>query len=493
MSLKRQTLWSMAPLVVITALNLVSVPLFYRYLGAEMYALWFYVQTLSGSFGFMDLGLGTAVGRYLGVALGNGDRAAGKEYWGTGNASAIPLLLLMASVFALLGIWLGPRWFNVAAANVRLLRLCFALGGVSIFLAYYNLLWNILSQAQLDFKFLSLVRIGITVLGIVPSLILAKLTGNPVILILWSIAVAVVQLAVFIIHARVSYDLGFEFRHSSLARLREMGSYIAKSFFTILINSLFGSIDRLIAGKLAPPQGFASYTIASNLGGRLSAFSMAAAAPVFNNTSRSGSDAEAPARIYDEAFSFLIGWYALAVAWIAVWHQPAAQLWLGTVAGSRVSPLLAPLTLAYALTAISIISSSQLGALNKVGTQAIYHLASGILTVPAVFVGWKVGGLEGLAWGFLASRATLLLQDIYLLRLIGAGGWLSSSTWLHLLLQGGLAAIFLVLRRLEAASLPMQVALAGIHALLVAMWLLRAPARDMLSQFKSPPAVSSGK
>ena len=44
-------------------------PLFYRYLGPEMYALWFYVLTFSGLFVFADLGLGSAVGRYMGVAL----------------------------------------------------------------------------------------------------------------------------------------------------------------------------------------------------------------------------------------------------------------------------------------------------------------------------------------------------------------------------------------------------------------------------------------
>src|SRR5688572_3644069 len=99
MSLKRQTLWSILPLVSVTLVNIVSVPLFYRYLGAEMYALWFYVATFIGAFGFMDFGIGVAVGRYVGVALGGGDVAAAREYWGTGNVIVIPLLALMAMIF----------------------------------------------------------------------------------------------------------------------------------------------------------------------------------------------------------------------------------------------------------------------------------------------------------------------------------------------------------------------------------------------------------
>src|ERR1700681_3269474 len=129
MSLKKQTLWSMAPLLVVTVMNVVSVPLFYRYLGAELYALWFYVLTFTGAFGFMDLGLGVAVGRYIGVALGRKDAQAVREYWATGNAIAIPLLAVMGLFFAIIGVVFGPKWFNVDPSFIALLRWCFIAGG----------------------------------------------------------------------------------------------------------------------------------------------------------------------------------------------------------------------------------------------------------------------------------------------------------------------------------------------------------------------------
>src|SRR5207244_11535681 len=117
MSLKKQTLWSLAPLLVTTAINLVSVPLFYRYLGAELYALWFYVLTFTGAFGFMDLGLGVAVGRYVGVALGRNDLQAVREYWGTGNAIAIQLLVVIGIVFGLVDFIGGLAWLIVTAVR----------------------------------------------------------------------------------------------------------------------------------------------------------------------------------------------------------------------------------------------------------------------------------------------------------------------------------------------------------------------------------------
>src|SRR5690349_16349704 len=138
MSLKRQTMWSVAPLLVVSVVNIFSVPMFYHYLGVEMFALWAYVNTFNGLFGFADLGLGIAVGRYIGIALGREDNAAVREYWGTGNAIAIPLLALMGLGFASLGIFIGPKLFNVSPENTSVLRACFIPAGVGLFLSFYG-------------------------------------------------------------------------------------------------------------------------------------------------------------------------------------------------------------------------------------------------------------------------------------------------------------------------------------------------------------------
>src|SRR5476649_2926562 len=85
MSIKRQTVWSLLPLLVTGAIGFFTMPLFLRFLGDEMCALWMYIGTVSGMFGFADMGLGVVVGRYIAVALGKSDAAAVRGYWGTGN------------------------------------------------------------------------------------------------------------------------------------------------------------------------------------------------------------------------------------------------------------------------------------------------------------------------------------------------------------------------------------------------------------------------
>ncbi len=476
MSLKRQTVWSILPLLVVTAVNVVSVPLFYRYLGAEMYALWFYVITFTGLFGFADMGLGVAVGRYIGVALGRGETAAVREYWGSGNVVAIPLLAVMALGFGLVGAAFGPKWFQVAPENVGLLRGCFVAGAFSLFFSYYGQFWNILLQAHLDFKFSGLIRVGSSLLQVLPAIVIARSTHNPLWVCVWTALVGVAQLAVMAGYCRRGYQLGFEFRAARRERLREMAAYTGKTFATLLAGAVFGSIDRLALGKLAAAADFAHYTISSNIGGRLQNLSVAVMGPVFHNTSRTAGDADrrsSAAAIYDEMFQFTFGWYLLATLWMTAWHPVLLRVWLGPELGALVSPLIAPIIAAYCITAVASVSGAQLGPLNRMGASLLFTTAAGLLTVVGVYLGWRFGGVVGVAYGFLASRVVFLAQDIFVIRLVGAGGWFSRRTWNTVAGQALLAAALLPGYWLWPRESLWLLLPAGLHAGLAAAWLLR--------------------
>ncbi len=483
MSLKRQTIWNMAPLLVVSAVNLFSVPLFYRYLGVEMYALWLYVATFTGLFGFADLGLGVAVGRYVGVALGRGDQAAVREYWGTGNMIAIPLLAVMGLVFAALGVAFGPKLINVSQVNVGLFRACFVAGGLGLFLSFYGQFWNILLQAHLDFKFASLVRAGTALLQVIPAVALAWATGSPLWVILWSVVVGALQLGLMAWYSRKHFHLGFDLRAARWARVHEMAAYTAKTFATLVAGSALGSIDRLVMGKLASTVDFAHYTICANVGARLQSLGTSVMGPVFHNTNRglAGGNASSTAEIYNEMFDFTFGWYLLASIWSAMWHPVLLRVWLGQELFGQVAPLFAPMVAAFCINALAGISGSQLCSLNRVGTSLGFTIASGLMAAGGVFVGWQLAGVVGVAYGFLFSRVVLLAQDLYTIRLIKAAGWLSARTWLGVLAQclvaGGFALAYMIFSR---HSLWLLVP-AALHAGLVGGWLLRRPLRKFLA------------
>jgi O-antigen/teichoic acid export membrane protein len=487
MSLKKQTLWSIAPLVVVTVVNIVSVPLFYRFLGAELYALWFYVLTFTGAFGFMDLGLGVAVGRYVGVALGRNDLQAVREYWGTGNVIAIPLLATMGAAFAIIGVLFGPKWFNVDPSLAGILRWSFVAGGIGLFFSYYGQFWLILSQAHLDFKFLSLLRIGTSLLQIVPSIALAWAMRSPLLLIIWTALVALLQVLVFVGHAKKSYNLSFDFRHAGKHRAREMAAYTVKTFASLLTGSFFGSADRLVLGRLAPATDFTNYAICSNVGGRIVALSTSVMGPVFHNTSRAlGRESQqSVAAVYNEIFDFTFPWYVLASIWIWVWHPVLLRLWLGDKLGSTVDPIITPIVIGSCLTAISNISAAQLGPLNRVGAALLFQIGTGVLLVIGVYAGWQVSGVAGVAWAFVFSRLILVGQDLYVIRLVKAGGWIAARTWKHLLIQLLLGLTLFLLSGLRPRTSLWQLILAALHGAAVGATLLRDPMNNLLLRMRS--------
>jgi len=480
----------MAPLVVTAAVGFFSMPLFLRYLGDEMYALWGYIATFSGMFGFADLGLGVAVGRYIGVALGRNDQEAVRGYWGTGNLIVLPFLALVTLAFIGVGVWLGPKWFNVLPAHAGMLRWCFVAGGFGMFFAYYGTYWLILSQSYLDFKFMSLSRVAMTLLQIVPAVALAFFTRSPLLLVLWSALVSLLQLGIFVWHARRKYRLGLNLRAASFARAREMAGYTGKNFLGLMIGSFFGSIDRVMLGRLAPTADFSPYFFSGNIANRLQGLSVAVMGPVLYNTARVvDSGQEAAARIYNETFAFVFDWYLLAAVWLGLWHPVLLRLWLVHTMGPKlgpetallVAPLLLPLIGAGCLSAMANISTTQLASLNRLGTSIGFSTAAGVLAVPGVWIGWNIAGVVGAAYGFLFSRVALVAQDLYAIRLMKAGGWLEMRTWLKVGAQGLVGAVFaLSYFGLSPDSYWLLIP-AGLHGGVVAVWILRRPLQRTLA------------
>ncbi|MEO8352975.1 MAG: oligosaccharide flippase family protein [Chthoniobacteraceae bacterium] len=470
----------MAPLLVMTVLNLVSIPLFFRFLGADLYALLFYVATLSGSFGFADLGLGVAVGRYVGVELGRGDLESARSYWGTGNAVAVPLLLLMALVFMVLGFVFGPRWFNVSSDNVRTLQIAFVVAGFGIFFAYYGQFWNILAQVNLDFRFVSLLRVISSTVQIAGAIVIAALTRNAVLIIAWGALLSAIQLIALIWHARRSYAFGIHWNLARVSRMREMASYTAKTFLTLLVNNILGGIDRLALGRLAAPVDFAHYAISTNAGQRISGLSVSIMGPIFGNSVRAvgSGDGRKVADIYEESFDLMYGWLVLAAVWVIVWRHALLTVWLGADLAAAVEPILAPIVVAYCITSMANISGAQLGPLNRVGIGLVIHSIAGVLVALCVYLGWRWAGLVGVAYGFLISRVAFIAQDFFVMKLIGARGWLAFARWSHLGVQIILGVAFWLIMRSLQASLLTQALLALVHGSAVAAWLLR---RDLAS------------
>jgi O-antigen/teichoic acid export membrane protein len=422
-NLRTQTLWSMVPILVTSIISIISVPIYFRVLGDEMYAMWFYVGTLTGAFGFMDLGLGVAVGRFVGVALGKGDKEAVREYWATGHAIVLPFVLFFAALFVVLGTVWGPVWFKVPEADTSTLRWAMVWGGVGLFFAYYGQMWNVLAQSFLDFRYLSILRTWTSLLATLGSLAVAVTTRDVAAIVFFNTALGLVAFFILFRRATKSYHLPVQFHHYRLARLKEMLPYTLKTFGQLVSGSVLGSLDRIFLGRVAPAADFAAFNVSMNIGLRLSGLSVAIMGPIFHNTTRGvGGDASRnPAAVYRESFNFMFPWYSLAIICTFFWSGPVTGVWLGPTYGAAVGETFPWVVSALCINAIANISGAQLGGLDRVGTGVVIQTISSVLSAALTLAGWNVHGLQGAAIGYFLARLIWWIQDALVRQWVGLG------------------------------------------------------------------------
>lgn len=201
--------------------------------------------------------------------------------------------------------------------------------------------------------------------------------------------------------------------------------------------------------------------------------------PVFSHTNRAVGEGnrESAAAVYNEIFDFTFPWYAFVSIWAFLWHPVLLRLWLGDKVGAAVSPVFPLVILACCLTAINNISGAQLSSFNRVGTNLVFIGLAGILLVCGVYRAWHSHGLVGVAWALVISRMVLVVQDLYVIRLLRAGGWLAAKTWKHLGGQIVLGLIFFPTAWLWARTSFWQLIPASLHATLVTYAILWSAVR----------------
>lgn len=100
--------------------SLISVPLTYRYLGAERYGIWMVLISIMATMSFADLGIGNGLVNAVSEAYGAGDWDSARKH----VSSALAMMLGISAVLALAGVLAYPwlpwqRLFNVTSGNAE--------------------------------------------------------------------------------------------------------------------------------------------------------------------------------------------------------------------------------------------------------------------------------------------------------------------------------------------------------------------------------------
>ena len=326
MSIKKNTLLNLSGTVIPIAVNLITVPIYLKLIGAERYGTLVILWALMGYFGFMDLGLGRAVAQRL---AGVGAKSA------YGRSSLVWTALGMTFSLGVLGglvLWFSADFVLTRWVDMSLENLAEAKGAIPWFVVAMPLILNasILTGAlhgRQHFLAMNLIRVtGTTLAQVVPLTV--AMTGHISLdcLVPAALSARLVTLIINFRLCRRSLPLRNKphFQSKHIKPLFHYGGWVS---IMSLMAPLLVTIDRMVIGAMAGAKAVTFYTVPYSIVTRLMTLSGSLHSAIFPRLA-AVQDREAR-NLVDRASRSLVALMTLvALPGIALVH-PFLILWVG--------------------------------------------------------------------------------------------------------------------------------------------------------------------
>lgn len=239
-------------------------PFLVSHLGTRWYGVWISVGSLVGGFYLLDLGLSTAVTRYVTEALSKGDSNRANSvisttfwiYCGLGGILALISCLMAVLVPLIIG----------QDDNIDLIRILLIIAGLTLAIGFPFKAFAGIIQAKFRFDLLAIMQL----------VVLATATGLTVYLV--TVGYGVLALAVVGLLASVISDLGFfaisrqvfpeldiRFKNFSRELAREIFSFSIWAFLINLSNQIRLRIDFLVVAGVQSAVAVTHYAVGSRI------------------------------------------------------------------------------------------------------------------------------------------------------------------------------------------------------------------------------------
>lgn len=327
MSLRKNTLLNLLGVGIPTVITLLTVPHYLRLIGAERYGALTVLWSLMGYFGFMDLGMGRAVGQFLAGSAGKSALQRSGIVW-TALISTTLIGVLAGVMFWISSDFILTHWISMSPDRLKealaavpwfILGIPLLLGGAvligalqgrQMFLAKNVLTILTASLGQIiPLAVAASGRVGID--SLVPAMLFARIVT--IVMNFW--------------YCRHRLPLGrtVRFQLSYLKPLLKYGGWV--SLISIL-EDLLESIDRLAIGAFAGAKAVALYTVPYNTVAKVRTLSYSFHSAILPKmASESQQNASDLALNASYALASLMG--IIAIPAIGIIH-PFLVLWVGS-------------------------------------------------------------------------------------------------------------------------------------------------------------------
>ncbi|HSA30846.1 MAG TPA: polysaccharide biosynthesis C-terminal domain-containing protein [Candidatus Omnitrophota bacterium] len=408
-----------------TLVSLFMMPFLIRILGDRMYGLWLLFGSYFGFYGLLDLGLGTAVQRYVSRAIGQDDYEEANRVF---NSSLIvfSLIGLVAIVLSLGIAILGPLWFK-DPFELRLFRIIIMMTGFGLALSFpMRSFWALFSS---HLRYDLSIYIDLAKLAVRTALIVFFLSRGGGLL-TFAVIMFLTDVAVYGVNAFVSLKVApyirFRKHYIQFSQIRHLFGYSIYSFILQVSGNIKFNIDNFVIAGFVGLSSVTLYSVASRLIGYYMQFlnnAVGIVTPVFSQYEGQNNYEAIREKLF--FMTKISGYIACLIgSLLVIFGRAFIERWVGSEYSSAyniIMVLLAPILLSL----IQAPSTQVLYGISKHKFLAIAGLVEALcnLTLSLIFV--RYYGVIGVALGTAIPLFifTVFIKPVYLSRVLKISLW----------------------------------------------------------------------
>ena len=405
---------AMGPITFVV-ISFFMMPFYLKTLGLALYGIWHMVQSVVNYMSLMDLGMQSAVQKYVAECQGKEDRESLSQV----ILSALVfygLIAFVGGVVLIVLVWKGLPLLNVNPEHFSTVQLLLLIMGIDMLLTFPGTVsLGVLTGMQLFYVTNSIRIIFGIITAVAIYLALSNGHGVAAMALISLLGNVIIYLLLFGL-VRWRYHL-FSIRqtHFTLAKLQEMVSFGGKTFLIIIAGRIKQSSPPLIVGYFLSAAWVPFYTVPANLinysRALLSSLTQSFL-PLFSNL-EARKDVESMRSVYIRYSRYTSLCIFPILTLLMIYGEPFLRVWMGSEFAEQGGPIIVLLSLA-----LLIYTINPLGIMLLIGTARQKIIVLTGFASAGVFLGLgilliKHYSLPGLAAAFLIGE---LIPVYYVLK-----------------------------------------------------------------------------
>ncbi|MFA5029395.1 MAG: oligosaccharide flippase family protein [Patescibacteria group bacterium] len=383
-------------------------------LGVERYGLYVLINTILVLLGLLDLGLSTALIKYLAQYHAQQEENKIKNLFYSNNSLFFIIGVLGLAIMVALGYW-GKAIFQNSSLDQNLFLITFSLAGITFFINTVNSVFTITPRALQRFDLstkIDLTQLTILNLG---ALALALLGYKLIAILALQAGLALVFSFVYRRYAKKILPLAKLKLAWVKTEVKNCYQFGLKTFVSNLAGSSLNYLDRLLIPIFLGPTALTYYSLPGNVANHTPGVTNSLTAVLFPMVAglKGVKENEKIKNIYIKSLRLITILSAAITVSIIAFAYKILFFWIGAELAEKSTAILIILALTYFVISLSRPLTSFLLGLEKTKFLAVCSVLMAIFNLILILALLPTFGITGAAWAFLISVLPIIIMFGY--------------------------------------------------------------------------------